>query len=51
MMAQIEDWITQSNDTLCNEESKDYPNEERMDILNNRIDSLQEAYDALQNIE
>lgn len=50
-MAQLDEWINQSNDTLCNEESRDYPNEERMDMLNNRIDQLQEAYDALQGIE
>lgn len=51
MMADLEAWIEQSSDTLNNEEAKDYPNEDRLDNLNTRIDALQAAYDALADIE
>lgn len=51
MMADLEAWIESSSDALNNEEAKDYPNEDRLDNLNTRIDALQAAYDALAEIE
>ena len=47
----LEDWINQSQETLYNEESRDYPNDDRIDSLTTRIDSLQNALDALDEIE
>mgnify|MGYP001573812012 CR=1 FL=1 len=51
VMRELEHWIDQSQETLDNEESRDYPNEERLDKLQKRIDGLQNAYDALEEIE
>ncbi len=51
VMLLLEDWVTQSQDTLDNEESKDYPNDERIDSLTVRVDSLQAAVDVLNEIE
>jgi hypothetical protein len=51
MCSQLEHWIETSEEALSNEESKDYPNEERLDTLQTRIDSLQAALDSLQEIE
>ena len=51
MREQLDEWINTSSDVLNNEEAKDYPNEERIDSLNTRIDALQAAYDALGEIE
>lgn len=51
MMAQLQEWIDSSQDTLNNEESKDYPNDDRVTMLTDRIDALQNAYDALEGIE
>lgn len=50
MMRELQGWIEQSTDTLNNEESKDYPDDKRMDMLSARIDALQAAYDALEEI-
>lgn len=51
MMEQLQDWIDQTQETLDNEESKDYPNDERVDMLTLRLDQLQQAYDALEAID
>lgn len=51
MMLQIEAWIDQTEETLGNEESKDYPNDERLESLEERRSALQDAYDALRGIE
>ena len=51
MMATLEAWLEQSGETLSNEESKDYPNDERIDALTTRMDALQAAVDALDWLE
>lgn len=50
MMEQLQGWIEQSEETLSNEESRDYPNDEHIDALQERIDALQQAFDALESI-
>lgn len=47
----LEEWVNQSSETLDNEEAKDYPNDERIDSLNNRIDLLMDAIGTLAEIE
>lgn len=51
MVDTIEGWIEQTEETLGNEESKDYPNEDRLDSLQTRLDALQQALEALGEIE
>lgn len=51
LVAQLQGWIEQSEETLSNEEGKDYPSEDRIETLNARIDSLTEAVDALEGID
>jgi hypothetical protein len=51
IITELEAWIEQSEDTLGNEESRDYPNEDRLDMLQTRIDQLQQASEALQGID
>lgn len=50
-IAQLQGWLEQSENTLANEESRDYPNDERVDSLNERIDALTAAIEALEGIE
>lgn len=45
---QLERWIGDTQDSLDNEESKDYPSETRIDEYTDRLDALQTAYDALE---
>ena len=47
----LEDFIVQTEETIDNAESADYPNESRLEQLNDRLDDLQTAFDALENIE
>ena len=47
----LEDFIVQTEETIDNAESVDYPNEARLDRLNDRLDDLRTAFDALENIE
>ena len=47
----LAEMIESSQDTLDNEESRDYPNQEKIDTLNDRIDYLQQAMDALESID
>ena len=47
----LEDFIVQTEETIDNAESVDYPNESRLDRLNDRLDDLRTAFDALENIE
>jgi hypothetical protein len=47
----LEDFIVQTEETIDNAESADYPNEARLDRLNDRLDDLRTAFDALENIE
>jgi hypothetical protein len=51
MMAELEGYINQIEETLGNEEGKDYPRWDRMDALQTRLGALQAAYDALAEIE
>ena len=51
MIAQLDDWLEQSEETLSNEELKDYPSEDRMERLNVRIEALEAASQALGEIE
>lgn len=51
MIAQLEAWIEQTEETLGNAEDADYPNEERIDKLNERLASLEQAKEALEEIE
>ena len=51
VLEELRAWHESTEETLDNEENKDYPNEERVDMLQTRLDSLQEAIDALENIE
>ena len=47
----LEDYIVQTEETIDNIESSDYPSESRLDRLQERLDYLQTAFDALENIE
>jgi septal ring factor EnvC (AmiA/AmiB activator) len=47
----LEDFIVQTEETIDSAESADYPNESRLDRLNDRLDDLRTAFDALENIE
>ena len=47
----LEDFIVQTEETIGNAESVDYPSEARLERLNDRLDELQTAFDALENIE
>ncbi|HEY4492455.1 MAG TPA: hypothetical protein VI958_10690, partial [Acidobacteriota bacterium] len=51
MIANLEGWIEQTEDTLDNAENADYPNDDRIETLQARIDALNEALDALNEIE
>lgn len=51
IIGQIEEWIESSQDTLDNAESADYPNEERIEKLTDRISNLEEAKETLAEIE
>lgn len=51
LVTQLATWINDSQDTLDNEESRDYPSNERIDSLTARIDALQAALDSLEEIE
>jgi polyhydroxyalkanoate synthesis regulator protein len=46
----LEDYLEQKQEVLDNEESKDYPNEDRLDKLNDQIEILQEAIDNLETV-
>jgi len=47
----LEDFLVQTEETIGNAESVDYPSESRLERLNDRLDELQTAFDALENIE
>ena len=47
---QLKGWMDQTEDTLGNAQDADYPNDERIESLENRLSSLEEARDALQAI-
>lgn len=51
IVSEIQAMLEASQDALDNEESRDYPNNERVDMLQTRVDALQEAYNALEGIE
>ena len=51
MISTLDDWIDQTTDSIDTEESKDYPSDDRLDTLNNRLDQLVAAKDALDDIE
>jgi len=47
----LEDWIDSSQETLDNESDKDYPNQERVEKLEARLEALGQAIEALEGIE
>ena len=47
----LEDFLVQTEETIGNAESVDYPNGARLERLYDRRDELQAAFDALENIE
>ena len=47
----LEDFIAQTEETIGNAEAVDYPSESRLERLYDRLDELQTAFDALENIE
>jgi hypothetical protein len=51
MMSELSAWIDQTEETLGNEEGKEYPSEDRLDRLQTRLDALQTAYDALSELD
>lgn len=44
----LREMLESSEDSLSNAESADYPNDERIDLLTDRIESLSSAVDALE---
>ena len=51
LIEQLDGWINGSQDTLDTAESADYPNEDRIDKLTERINALTEAKSSLEEIE
>ena len=51
MIATLQAWYEQTITTLNNEESRDYPDQERIEALETRLDAITGAIDALQEIE
>lgn len=51
LIVTLDGWKSQSLDSLENVESADYPNDERIDSLSERIASLETAIDSLCDIE
>lgn len=49
--AELGEWIEQSEASLDTTESADHPSETRIDMLNDRLASLQAALDALEELE
>jgi len=45
----LQELIYKKQEALDNAESRDYPNEERIDLLSDQVDILQSAYDDLEN--
>ena len=51
VMAELKSWIETSEETLDNAESADYPNDGRIDKLQTRLEALNDALNALGDIE
>ena len=51
VIAELKAWMTQVENTINNMESSESVNEERLNTLQNRLDSLSEAVEALEGIE
>lgn len=51
LIGQLSDWLEEKESSLDREESKDYPSEDRLEKLENQIDTLQAALDALVEYE
>lgn len=51
VIAEITAWRDQTEVTLATEESRDYPNDDRLDALSERLDALTAAIEALEDIE
>ena len=51
MVEELKSWTEQTQDTLDNAESQEYPNDNRIETLSNRMDALQAAIDSLEEIE
>lgn len=46
----FEEWIDAKEESLGNEEGKDYPNQDRLDKLQAQIDILSEAKELLESL-
>jgi two-component sensor histidine kinase len=46
----INEWIESAEESLDNEQQRDYPSNERLDSLQNRIDALNLAKESLESI-
>jgi hypothetical protein len=46
----INEWIESSEESLDNEQQRDYPSNERLDSLQDRIDKLNIAKESLESI-
>ncbi len=44
-------WVDQTQDTIDSEESRDYPSDTRLEALAIRLDALETAKDALEELE
>ena len=51
VMDELTAWIESTGDALDTAESADYPNDERIDKLQTRLDALEAALEALGDIE
>ena len=51
IIVQLEEWTKGTLKTISNEEDRDYPNEPRLDILNERFNCMNKAVNLLQEIE
>ena len=49
--ATLTEWADQAQDSLDTAEEAEYPNDERIDMLTERLQYLEEAKDALESIE
>ena len=48
---QIERWIDQAENILDKESNKDYPNQEWIEMIESRLEYLNNALEALENLE
>ena len=51
IITKLENTLEKVQEYLDNAENAEYPNDDRIDNLQNEIDCIQEAIEALENIE